>query len=400
MIDTLFLNARLQDGKGSSIAVEGGRIVAIGSVPPDTRVRETVDLEGALVVPGFVDGHIHLDTSFYGDVWKPHKPCTAGFDVRERVAFQRQNMANAAPMSERARNQIELCLSHGTTYLRSHVMVDASVRLTSLETILAVRDEYRDYVDIEIVAFPQSGLLTSPGTVGLLDDAMRLGADLVGGLDPASVDRDVKGHLDVVFDTAERYGAGIDIHLHDLGTLGIFEIEEIATYAHTRGMQGKVTISHALALGDVPDGTVARTAECLARSGVSVLTNAPSNWPFPPVAALRAAGVTVFAGNDNIRDSWWPYGDGDMLARAMMIGYRSGFYTDEELAIAFDLVTGAGGRALGIEGYGLRAGGKADFVILQAEHVPEAIVATPRNRTVYKAGRRVVHDGQLTIRPS
>jgi cytosine deaminase len=279
-------------------------------------------------------------------------------------------------------------------------MVDASVGLASLETILAVRDEYRDCVDIEIVAFPQSGLLTSPGTAGLLDDAMRLGADIVGGLDPASVDRDVKGQLDVVFDLAEKYGAGVDIHLHDLGTLGIFEMEEIAAYTRARGMPGKVAVSHALALGDVSADTVARTAECLARSGVSILTNAPSNWPFPPVAALRAAGVVVFAGNDNIRDSWWPYGNGDMLARAMMIGYRSGFYTDEELAIAFDLVTEAGGQALGIEGYGLGVGCKADFVILQAEHVPEAVVAMPAKRTVYKAGRRIVRDGQLTIRPS
>ncbi len=399
MIDTLFRRARLADGTIAAIAVEKGRIVAIGAAVA-TAARETVDLGGALVVPGFVDGHIHLDTSFHGDAWKPHQPCTAGFDVRERVEFQRRNMAAAAPMAERARRQIELCLSHGTTHIRSHVMVDASVGLTSLETILAVREDYRDHVDIEIVAFPQSGLLSSPGTAGLLDAAMRLGADLVGGLDPASVDRDVKGQLDIVFGLAGKHGAGVDIHLHDLGTLGIFEMEEIAAYTEARGMAGRVTISHALALGDVAADTVSRTAERLARAGVSVLTNAPANWPFPPVAALRAAGVVVFAGNDNIRDSWWPYGNGDMLGRAMMIGYRSGFLTDEDLAVAFDLATAAGARALGLADYGLRAGCKADFVVLQAGHVPEAVVAVPANRTVYKAGRRIVADGRLAFRPS
>jgi cytosine deaminase len=400
MIDTLLYNARLPDGGEASIAVKDGSIAAIGAMETDAPARETVDVGGALAVPGFVDGHLHLDFSFHGDAWKPHKPCTAGFDVRERVAFQKENMAAAAPMAERARNQIELCLSHGTTHMRSHVMVDASVGLTSLETILAVREEYRDCVDIEIVAFPQSGLLTSPGTAGLLDTAMGLGADLVGGLDPASVDRDVKGQLDVVFGLAEKHGAGVDIHLHDLGTLGIFEMEEIAAYTRARSMQGRVTISHALALGEAAGDTVARTAHCLARAGVSVLTNAPSNWPFPPVAALRAAGVVVFAGNDNIRDSWWPYGNGDMLARAMMIGYRSGFYTDEELAVAFDLATTAGATALGLPDYGLRVGCKADFVVLDAAHIPEAVVAMPPNRMVYKDGRRIVADGRLTVRPS
>ena len=114
-----------------------------------------------------------------------------------------------------------------------------------------------------------------------------------------------------------------------------------------------------------------------------------SSYPFPPVQALRGTGVTVFSGSDNVRDSWWPYGDGDMLGRAMMIGYRSGFFTDEELRAAFDVVTEAGTRAPGLGDYGLRVGATADFVAHTAEHVPEAVVAVPRMRTVYKAGKRV-----------
>jgi cytosine deaminase len=110
---------------------------------------------------------------------------------------------------------------------------------------------------------------------------------------------------------------------------------------------------------------------------------------------LREAGVIVFSGNDNIRDSWWPYGDGDMLGRATMIGYRSGFYTDDELRIAFDVVTEAGARALRLAGYELKAGDKADFVTLNAQHVPEAVVAVPRGRSVYKNGKLVARDGKL-----
>lgn len=391
--DTLFTNARLSDGTTAAFAVLDGRITAIGAEAAGMPARNEVDLGDKLVVPGFVEGHIHLDTSFYGDAWKPHKPCTAGFDVHERVEFQRQNMAEAAPMDVRARSQIELCLTNGSTQMRSHVMVDGSVGLKSLETILAVREEYLDVIDIQLVAFPQSGILTCPGTPDLLDAAFDLGCDVIGGLDPASFDRDVNGHLDVVFGIAEKRGVPVDIHLHDGGTLGVFQLEEIAKRTRALGMEGKVAVSHAYALGEVSADALGKIAEKLAAAGVSIMTNAPGNHPFPPVLELRRAGVTVFSGSDNIRDSWWPYGDGDMLGRAMMIGYRSGFYTDDELRVAFDVVTGAGAKALGLEGYGLCVGTKADFVTLGAEHTPEAVVALPGKRDVYKAGRCVVSNG-------
>lgn len=392
--DTLFRGAKLADGTHAAIVVKDGKVIAVG---PDAEVgitaRSVVDLGGALVVPGFVEGHIHLDTSFYGDAWKPHKPCTAGFDVRERVEFQRQNMAAAAPMDERARNQLDLCITNGSTQMRSHVMVDASVGLRSLETILAVREEYRDRIDIQLVAFPQSGIITSPGTAELLDAAFDVGCDLIGGLDPASFDRDAKAHLDVVFGIAEKRGVGIDIHLHEPHMLGIFDLENIAARTRALGLHGKVAVSHAYALGEVPIEVVRRTAQILAEAGVAIMTNAPGSYSFPPVMELRKAGVTVFSGSDNIRDSWWPYGDGDMLGRATMIGYRSGFFTDEELGVAFDVVTEAGARALGLSGYGLRVGANADFVALKAEHIPEAVVAVPKPRSVYKAGQCVVSNG-------
>jgi len=393
VIETLFTNAKLADGSVKDIGVAGGRIVSIAPAGAAGEAGRRVDIAGALLVPGFVEGHIHLDTSFYGDRWIPHKPCTDGFDVHQRVAFQAENMAMAAPMDERARKQLELCVSNGSLQMRSHVMVDSSVGLKSLETILKVREDYRDIIDIQLVAFPQSGILSSPGTPELLDAAIGLGADLVGGLDPASFDRNLDGHLDVVFGVAERRGVGVDIHLHDFGTLGAFTVEEICARTVALGMQGRVVISHAYGLGDLDADAARRIGAKIAAAGISIMTNAPGDHVFPPVALLRAEGVNVFSGNDNIRDSWWPYGDGDMLGRAMMIGYRSGFYTDEELSAAFDVVTAAGAKALGLEGYGIAVGAKADFVTLDAEHVPEAVVAVPKDRRVFKAGRLVAENG-------
>jgi cytosine/creatinine deaminase len=394
-IDTLFTNAKLADGSLNDIAVTGGRIAAIAPAGSGTTATATVDIAGALLVPSFVEGHIHLDTSFYGDKWIPHKPCTDGFDVHERVAFQAENMAQAAPMDERARNQLDLCIANGTMQMRSHVMVDGSVGLASLETILGVREEYKGIIDIQLVAFPQFGILKSPGTADLLDAAIGLGADLVGGLDPASFDRDPKGHLDVVFGVAEKHSVDVDIHLHDAGTLGAFTVEEICDRTVALGMQGHVAVSHAYGLGDLTPDAQKRIAARIAKSGVSIMTNAPGNHNFPPVAILRAAGVTVFTGSDNIRDSWWPYGDGDMLRRAEIIGYRSGFYVDEELAAAFDVVTAAGAKALRLEDYGIAIGAKADFVTLDAAHVPEAVVAVPKSRRVFKAGRLVAENGAV-----
>lgn len=397
MTTTIFTNAKLADGLLRDIHVENGRITAIEPVSPQSAGSDNIDIAGELLIPGFVEGHIHLDTSFYGGKWVAHRPCTNGFDVHERVAFQADNMARAEPMAERAIKQLELCIGHGTLQMRSHVMVDGSVGLKSLETILAVREQYKEIIDIQLVAFPQSGILKSPGTPELLDEAIGLGADLVGGLDPASFDRDVTAHLEVVFGVAQRRGVDIDIHLHEGGSMGAFTIEEICARTEALGMQGHVAISHAYGLGDLVPDAARKIAARIAKAGISIMTNAPGHHSFPPVALLRAEGVNVFSGSDNIRDSWWPYGDGDMLRRAEIIGYRSGFFTDEDLTAAFDIVTNAGAKALRLEGYGIEVGAKADFVAVKAAHVPEAVVGFPPGRRVFKAGRLVAEAGKVRL---
>jgi len=394
-VECLFVNARLAGGASAAIAVSSGRIAglhAAEALPPAGRV---VDLGGQLVLPGFVEGHIHLDTSFYGEAWKPHRPDTAGFSVRERVSFQMQNLAGAAPMFERACKQLELCLAQGSTSMRSHVMVDAQVGLSHVETILAVREAYAERISLQLVAFPQSGIISSPGTAALLDEAIALGCEEVGGLDPATIDRDIEAHLDVVFGIADRRGVGVDIHLHDNGTLGVFEIEQICARTAAIGLGGRVAVSHAYALGQVDANTLSRIADRLASAGVAIMTIAPPNSAFPPVAVLRDAGVTVFSGSDNIRDSWWPYGDGDMLRRANVIGHRSGFFEDRQLEQAFDAVSYSGAKALGLDDYGIDVGDWADFVVVPAQHVPEAVVAVPSQRAVYRRGKLVASNGLL-----
>lgn len=383
MTDRLFRGARRADGRLADLAVGDGRFVEPGRLNPD---HEVVDLDGLLVLPAFVEGHIHLDKSFVGDAWRPHEPAES---LRERLTVEKRLLAGALPVTERADALLARACSFGTVALRSHVDIDADIGLDHLHAVMAACERWSDRIAVQLVAFPQAGILSSPGTAELLDAAVAEGAALVGGLDPTTFDGDADAHLDVVFGIAERRGVGIDIHLHEHGAQGIEQLERIAARTRASGLGGRVTVSHAYALGDVALDEARRAAATLAAAGVSIMTNAPGEHPFPPVAALRAEGVHVFAGNDNIRDAWWPYGDGDLLERAMLIAYRSGFRSDAELRTALDLVTVDAARTLGLERHGLDVGDEANFVIVEAPNAAAAVAAPPAGRVVVRRGETV-----------
>ncbi len=386
------VDGRLADGTRVDIAVVDGKIGAIAAPGKKTgKGAETIDLDGRLLLPGLIDGHLHLDKTFLGHDWIPH---TAGPTVKERIVNEVKVAESVAlPVAERAANLVELAVAKGTTSLRTHADVDPDKGLDHVRILAEVREKYRGVVAIEIVAFPQQGVLARPGTAELLEAAGAAGADRVGGLDPATIDGDVAGQLDILFAIAERRGVGIDIHLHDGGLEGIGEIEQMVTRAEAHGLQGRVTVSHAYCLGQVDGAIARRTAERMARAGVDLVTAAPGALPMPAFEVLRAAGVRVFAGSDNIRDAWSPFGNADMLERAMLIAYRLGWRRDEEIAIAFEMVSAAGAAALGLGAGGVAVGAPADLIALPAQSVAEAIAERSPRRLVIKAGRVVARDG-------
>ncbi|WP_084464204.1 amidohydrolase family protein [Microtetraspora fusca] len=399
---SVLADVTLPDGRRADVFLRDGLIASIherasdGGAPIEG-VRAAgdvgdgrVDLGGALLLPAFVDGHSHLDKTFLGAPWQPHIP---GGTIRERVEAElRIRRGLAVPVAERALRLAHRMVGHGTGHIRSHVDVDPEAGLANLHAVLEVRERVRDLMTVQIVAFPQSGVTTAPGVPDLLDAALRDGADLVGGLDPHGFDGDVDGQLDVVFGLAERHGVGVDIHLHDPGEIGAGQLRDIAARTAALGLGGRVTVSHAYCLGEVADATLARTASALAAAGVSILTNGPAG-SMPPVLRLREAGVRVFAGSDNIRDAWWPYGTGDMLERATIIGLRGDLMTDDELRVAASLVTTEAAAALGLDRYGLEPGSRADLVAVAAASVAEAVAAHPRRLMVMHAGRVVATDG-------
>ncbi|MFM0206361.1 amidohydrolase family protein [Paraburkholderia sediminicola] len=384
MFDRVFVNAIDADGSPLNLAVHEGRLVGIGAERPEIDSAEVVDLEGCLVLPGFVDGHIHLDKSFVGDGWRPHRDVAS---LRERLAIEKQELASAAPIVERADALIRQAASFGTIAMRSHVDVDATTGLANLHAVMEAREKWRGIVDIELVAFPQAGVVSCPGTAEILDAAAREGAQVVGGIDPTTLDGDAEGQLDIVFGIAEKRGVKIDIHLHEAGQQGIDQLHRIAARTRASGLNDRVSVSHAYGLGDVASEVVDRVAVALAQAGVSIMTNAPGDRAFPPILQLRAAGVRVFTGNDNIQDAWWPYGNGDMLQRAMLVGYRSGFYTDEALRVALHMATEAGAAVLEKNDYGLKVGNEATFVVVKAPNAAAAVAAVPADRVIVRRGQ-------------
>jgi cytosine/creatinine deaminase len=259
--------------------------------------------------------------------------------------------------------------------------------------VLAARERHCHQASVQIVAFPQSGVMRCPGILDLLDQAVREGADLVGGIDPLEIDRDPKGQLDGIFAIAAKHGVGLDIHLHEPGEMGLFNGHEICARTRALGLNGKVTISHGFCLGQVTERQAAAAAELMAQAGVSLVTHGAGGLTLPPIEMLRAAGVLVFAGNDDIRDTWSPYGTGDLLERAAIIGWKGDFRRDDQVETAFDLVSAAGARALGIANYGIAVGSRANLFTVAASGVPEAVAAHPPRKLVLFEGRLVARDG-------
>ncbi|WP_348641047.1 amidohydrolase [Martelella sp. HB161492] len=380
------------NGAPTTIAVTGGKISAIGADARNAGPTEIVDGAGRLLLPGLVDGHIHLDKTLIGLPFIPHIP---GDTVAKRIAAERELRRTVSlPVTARGAALIAQIAAMGTVAVRSHVDIDTEAKLSGLEAVLSLKQSHGHLIDIQTVAFPQSGIIRDPGTAELLDAAIEAGADLVGGLDPAGIDNDISGHLDVIFAIAGKHGVGIDLHLHDGGALGAFELRQIAERTIALGLEGKVAVSHAFCLGELSDSDFARTAALLAKANIAIMTNGPGPVPMPPVKRLQAEGVRIFAGSDNIRDAWSPFGNGDLIERAGIICDRQDFRADADLALAFSLVTAASGAVLG-RGAPLTIGAAADFLLVRAGSLAEAVAGRDRDRIVYKAGRKIAEAGQL-----
>lgn len=392
----LLQNVRPNAESVTDILIENGRIAKIAPEISDLPADVTLlDGGGDIALPGLIEAHTHMDKTLYGLSWQPH---SAGPTIRDKVDNERRIVKKLnIDSAQRSATQTRLEIGNGSTHIRTHVDVNNERGLGYLEGVLATQAAFKESVSIQIVAFPQQGILASPGTEAYLNEAAKLGIDCIGGIDPSVIERDPVKHLDIIFGIAGKHGLGIDIHLHEPGQLGAFTVELIAERTKALGLRGKVMISHAFCLGGVDEPYLDRLTQMLLDNEIAIMTHGPGQSVYPPILKLAAAGVILCTGSDGIRDSWGPYGNGDMLERVMWLGYRSNFRRDEELAIALSMATTGAAKALGVENYGLDVGCDADIVVVKGETVAQAIMDRAARRLVLKRGKVTAAHGHCLV---
>ncbi|AZS13902.1 amidohydrolase [Paenibacillus lutimineralis] len=339
------------------------------------------DAKQMLILPSFIEKHCHLDKTLLGDRWRAVTPVRSIF---ERLEIEKKTLpAVETPTLQRAEKLLDIYQRSGVTHVRTHVDIYPEMGLKNLETVKEALITFEGKLTHEIVAFPQHGLFASKD---LLREALRQGASFIGGVDPATVDGDIEASLQLMVELAVEGNAGIDLHLHDPDHLGVFTMKRLAQLTKEAGLQGKVSVSHAYALGDITLAQAEAMAEILADAGISIITSVPIDRKFPPVGLLDQKGVSVAVACDNIFDVWSPFGNGDILERAGRLAEVSGWVDERALAKTLSYITG-GKTPLNYQGEQVwpRVGDEASLVVATASCSAEAVARrSKRIATMYQ----------------
>lgn len=394
-------NVRPWGDAPADILIEGEaitQIAPVGELRVEANARgtaERVDGAGLVAIPGLVNTHAHVDKTWWGKPWEPY---AGEATTQGRIAHERNERDRlGVPGTDLTLALVREFVRHGTTAVRTHVDVDLGVGLRGIEVVREVERVLGGAVSFDIVAFPQDGVVRRPGVLQLLDQAAAEGATAIGGIDPASIDRDPVGQLDGLFDIAERRGVGIDIHLHDGGELGAFQIELIIDRTLSAGLQGKVNVAHGFALGDVQGARQEALLDRIAEAGISWSSISPVGVQPLPWRGMLERGILLGLGTDGIRDFWSPYGDGDMLKLALQFARKHGVRTDEDLQRTVSLATREAAPFVSRPVHDLVVGSRADIVLLDAQNVQDALVRAPERALVISGGRVVARAGEVLV---
>src|SRR5713226_6043018 len=402
--DLIIRRARLHRHQGQvDIAIRDGHFARITSDLSADSATQEINVAGRLVVPPFIDAHVHLDAVL--TVGQPRYNTTGTLLEGIQIWSQRKPSITHEDVKRRALEEIRWEVAQGTLHIRSHVDV-CDPSLTALRALIEVREEVRDICDLQLVAFPQDGIMSFPNGRELMRQAMELGCDLVGGIPHHEWTRDM-GVEDVhyAFALAKEFNRDIDCHCDETDDPLSRFTEVMAADTLQQGWQGRVTASHCTAMHSYDNAYAFKLIGLLARAKVSVVANAfdnvvlqgrfdtyPKRRGITRVKELLAAGVNVALGHDSIMDPWFPLGKGDMLAAAQLALYLCHMSGYEEIDDVLDLITTNAAKTLRIlDTYGIEDGKPANFLVLDAPSAFEAMRLVPARLHVFKHGREVAY---------
>jgi cytosine deaminase len=409
MLDLMVRNANLPDGRrGCDIAVHAGRIRELRP-GIDARARREIDAAGCLVTPPFVDSHFHMDSALSYGQPRVNRSGT----LLEGIALwgELKPQLTVDSIKARARTLCRWAIARGTLAIRSHVDV-GDPQMLAVNALLDIRSEFKPYLDLQFVAFPQDGYLRLPANRDHMVRALDLGVDVVGGI--PHFERTMAAGAESVAalcELAAQRGLRVDMHCDESDDPLSRHIETLAFHAQRLGLQGRVTGSHLTSMHSMDNYYVSKLIPLIAEAGVHAVANPlinitlqgrhdtyPKRRGMTRVRELMRAGVNVAFGHDCVMDPWYPLGSHDMLEVAHMGLHVAQMTGTEEMQRLFDAVTVNGAKVLGLEGYGLEPGCFADLVVLQAGDPVEALRLKPARLFVIRRGEVIAETAPVASR--
>ena len=400
-MDLIIRNARLPHRADLvDIAIQGGVFARIGPPAQETAARE-LDAGGKLVSPPLIDCHVHMDAVL--TVGQPRHNQSGTLIEGIQIWSERKPSLTIEDVKRRATEAIKWEVAQGTLFIRSHVDV-CDPKLTALRALLEVQREVQDICELQLVAFPQDGILSFPNGKELMDEALRLGANVVGGIPHYEWTREMGVEdVHIAFELARRYNRDIDCHCDETDDPLSRFTEVMAADTLQHGWDGRVTVSHCTAMHSWDNAFAFKLIRLLARGRMNVICNPydniilqgrfdsyPKRRGMARLKELLQAGVNVSLGHDSIMDPWYPLGRGDMLAAANLALHIAQMSGHDEIATMYDLITTNAARTLNVtERYGIEEGKPANLILVDADDAHDALRLVPARLHVIKNGRVV-----------
>jgi cytosine deaminase len=401
-LDILIKNVALWGKKDlCDLGISDGHFVDIGPTSIASTQTLILDAEGRMAVAGFVEPHIHLDKALISE----RAPINVSGTLTEAIEILWEIKRNYTvdEIADRASRVLAQALENGITRLRTHVDVDPIGGTRPAEGLIRARERFRDLMDIQIVAFPQEGIVKSPGTEALMREVMKLGVDVVGGMpfNEASPG-DGRRHIEIAFEIAREFDADIDMHVDETDDPMARTLEVLAELTIANGWQGRVTAGHTCALASYPRDYADHVIDRLRQANVNMIANPATNLmlqgrldDYPKrrgvtqVKELLAAGVNVACGQDCVHDTFYPFGQNDPLEIAFLLCHAAQMSQPAEILTVMDMITSNGAKALRVPDFRVAVGGVADLVVLDARDAREAFATRSPRRWVIRKGRLI-----------